>query len=289
MSGTDRPRDSQATEGNMLTDKVALITGGARGIGAGIARVMAGQGARVAVLDLDGEQAEKTAADLPVPGMGMACDVAVETEVARAVAAVVERFGGLDIVVNNAGAGRAPLDPNVTRPTGGGGRVDDMSVESWDEQLSQNLRTTFVTTKAAAAHLKARGGGAIINIASIAGLVASPTLPAYAAAKAGVISLSKSLALDYAPHNIRVNAICPGFLWTRAWEGLATGIRLSNPALADRDPRDIFLDVVKRGVPLGREQTPEDIGELAAFLASDAARNITGQWIAVDGGITLRQ
>jgi NAD(P)-dependent dehydrogenase (short-subunit alcohol dehydrogenase family) len=114
-------------------------------------------------------------------------------------------------------------------------------------------------------------------------------LPAYAAAKAGVISLSKSLALDYAPHNIRVNAICPGFLWTRAWEGLATGIRLSNPALADRDPRDIFLDVVKRGVPLGREQTPEDIGELAAFLASDAARNITGQWIAVDGGITLRQ
>lgn len=273
----------------MLTDKVALITGGARGIGAGIARVMAGQGARVAVLDLDGAEAEKTAAGLPAAGMGLACDVAVEADVARVVKKVVERFGGLDIVVNNAGAGRAPLDPNVTRPTGGGGRVDEMSQESWDEQLSQNLRTTFVTTKTAAPHLKARGGGAIVNIASIAGLIASPTLPAYAAAKAGVISLTKSLALDYAPHDIRVNAICPGFLWTRAWEGLATGMKLSVPQMADMEPRDIFLEVVKRGVPMGREQTPEDIGELAAFLASNAARNITGQWIAVDGGITLRQ
>lgn len=273
----------------MLTGKVAVVTGGARGIGAGIARVMAGQGARVAVLDLDGATAEKTAAGLAVPGMGMACDVAVEADVAAAVQAVVERLGGLDIVVNNAGAGRGPLDPNVTRPTGGGGRVDEMSAAAWDEQLAQNLRTTFLTTKAAAPHLKARGGGAIVNIASIAGLVASPTLPAYAAAKAGVISLTKSLALDYAPHDIRVNAICPGFLWTRAWEGLATGLRLSVPQYADREPREIFLEVVKRGVPLGREQTPEDIGALAAFLASDAARNITGQWIAVDGGITLRQ
>jgi NAD(P)-dependent dehydrogenase (short-subunit alcohol dehydrogenase family) len=273
----------------MLTDKVALVTGGARGIGAGIARVMAGQGARVAILDLDGAEAEKTAAGLPVSGLGLACDVAVEAELRQAVQAAVDRFGGLDIVVNNAGAGRMPLDPTVTRATGGGGRVEDLSPESWDEQLSQNLRTTFLTTKLAVPHLKARGGGAIVNIASIAGLVASPTLPAYAAAKAGVISLTKSLALDYAPHDIRVNAICPGFLWTRAWEGLATGMSMAVPQYAGREPREIFLEVVQRGVPLGREQTPEDIGELAAFLASDAARNITGQWIAVDGGITLRQ
>jgi NAD(P)-dependent dehydrogenase (short-subunit alcohol dehydrogenase family) len=273
----------------MLTDKVAIVTGGARGIGAGIARVMAGLGARVAILDLDGAAAEETSAALPTPGLGMACDVAVWEDVERAVGTVVERFGGLDILVNNAGAGRVPLDPTITRPTGGGGRVDEMAPESWDEQLSQNLRTTFLATRAAAPHLKARGGGAIINIASIAGLVASPTLPAYAAAKAGVISLTRSLALDYAVHDIRVNAICPGFLWTRAWEGLATGMKMAVPQYADREPREIFLEVVKRGVPLGREQTPEDIGHLAAFLASDAARNITGQWIAVDGGITLRQ
>jgi NAD(P)-dependent dehydrogenase (short-subunit alcohol dehydrogenase family) len=273
----------------MLSGKTALITGGARGIGAGIARVMAAQGARVALLDLDGKEAEKTAAELAVPGMAIACDAAVEADATAAARAVVERFGGLDIVVNNAGAGRGPLDLNVTRPAGGSRRVDDMSVEAWDAQLAQNLRTTFVTTKATASHLRARGGGAIVNIASIAGLMASPRLPAYAAAKAGVISLTKSLALDYAPHDIRVNTICPGFLWTRAWEGLAAGLRLSVPEYAALAPRDIFLEIVKHGVPMGREQTPEDIGHLAAFLASDAARNITGQWIAVDGGITLRQ
>jgi NAD(P)-dependent dehydrogenase (short-subunit alcohol dehydrogenase family) len=271
-----------------LNGKVAIITGGARGIGAGIARVIAAQGARVALLDLDPSEADRTAAGLPGPAMALACDAAVEDEVTTAMGAVVEAFGGLDILVNNAGAGRGPVDPNIARTTGRGG-VDDMPATVWDQQLAQNLRTTFVTTKVAAPHLKARGGGAIVNIASIAGLVASPRLPAYAAAKAGVISLTKSLALDYAPHDIRVNAICPGFLWTRAWEGLAAGMRMREPELAEREPRDIFLEIVKRGVPLGREQTPEDIGHLAAFLASDAARNITGQWIAVDGGITLRQ
>jgi NAD(P)-dependent dehydrogenase (short-subunit alcohol dehydrogenase family) len=127
-------------EPTWLTNKVALITGGARGIGAAIARVMAGQGARVALLDLDGAEAEKTAAGLP-QGMGLACDVGVEADVARAVQAVVGRFGGLDVLVNNAGIGR---------PVGRSGRVDDMSAAEWDEQLAQDLRTTFVTTRAAA-------------------------------------------------------------------------------------------------------------------------------------------
>jgi NAD(P)-dependent dehydrogenase (short-subunit alcohol dehydrogenase family) len=270
----------------MLTGKLAIVTGGARGIGAGIAQSLAGQGARVAVLDLDGHAAEQTVAGLPTPGLALACDVAVEADVAKAVQLVVERFGGLDVVVNNAGVGRGPVAAAATPEHPG---ADEMSANVWDEYLSQNLRTTFVTTKAALPALKARRGGAIVNIASIAGLVASPRLPAYAAAKAGVISLTKSLALEYAPHDIRVNAICPGFLWTRAWDGLAGRLKRSVPEYAALDHRAIFLEVVKRGVPLGREQTPEDIGQLAAFLVSDAARNITGQWIAVDGGITLRQ
>jgi len=270
----------------MLTGKTAIVTGGARGIGAGIARVLASQGARVAVLDLDGPEAEKTAASLPTPGMAAACDVAVEADTAKAVRSVVERFGGLDVVVNNAGVGRGPGVSQTTPQSLGTGTL---SAAQWDEYLSQNLKTTFVTTSVALPYLKTRGGGAIVNIAAIAGLVASPRLPAYAAAKAGVISLTKSLALEYAPHDIRVNAICPGFLWTRAWEGLAAALQRSVPEYAALDPRGVFLEVVKRGVPLGREQTPQDIGQLAAFLASDAARNITGQWIAVDGGITLRQ
>jgi NAD(P)-dependent dehydrogenase (short-subunit alcohol dehydrogenase family) len=270
----------------MLTGKVAVVTGAARGIGAGIARVMAAQGARVAILDLDLAEAEKTASALPVPGMALACDAAVEADAEKAVRLVVERFGGLDIVANNAGAGRAPRDPNMPQATGGVG--SEMSAAAWDQYLSQNLRTTFVMTKATFPHLKARGGGSIVNISSIAGLVAS-RLTAYAAAKAGVISLTKSLALEYAAHDVRVNAICPGFLWTRAWEGLAAAIKRNTPQYAALDEHAVFLEVVKLGVPLGREQTPEDIGQLAAFLASDAARNITGQWIAVDGGITLRQ
>ena len=272
-----------------LDGMVAIVTGGARGIGAGIARVMAGQGANVGILDLDGTTAAETAASLPTKAMGLEADAIVEESMAEAVRQVVERFGGLDIMVNNAGAGRMPLDPKIFRPaTTGGGRVEDMAVENWDEQLAQNLRSAYLGTKVAMPHLRARGGGSIVNIASIAGLGASPTLPAYAAAKAGVISLSKSCALEYAPANVRVNAICPGFLWTRAWEGLATGMKMSVPQMKDMDPRDIFLQVVKNGVPLQREQTPEDIGELAAFLSSPAGRNITGQAIAVDGGITLK-
>jgi len=264
----------------MLKGKVALVTGGARGIGAAIARVMAGQGARLALLDIDGAEAERMAAGLPLPGMAVACDLAVEREVVAAVDATVERLGGLDVLVNNAGLGR---------PAGRGGRVDDMSAEDWDAQLAQDLRTTFLSTKAVAPHLKARGGGAIVNIASITGLVGSPTQPAQAAAKAGMISLTKSLALDYAPHDVRVNAICPGFVWTRPWERMTADLKRTVPEFAQLAPREIFLEVIKRRVPLGREQTLEDVAQLAAFLASDAARNITGQWISVDGGTTLRQ
>jgi NAD(P)-dependent dehydrogenase (short-subunit alcohol dehydrogenase family) len=264
----------------VLTGKVALVTGGARGIGAAIARTMSSQGAQVALLDLDGAEVERTVAGLPTPGMAVACDAGVEAEVAAAMHAVVERFGGLDTLVNNAGVGR---------PVGPSGRIADMSAAAWDEQMAQDLRTTFVAIKAAAPHLQARGGGAIVNISSITGLVGSTTQPAQAAAKAGMISLTRSLALEYAPQDIRVNAICPGFIWTRPWERIVEGLKRTVPEFAPLGAHEVFLEVVKRTAPLGREQTVEDIARLAAFLASDAARNITGQWISVDGGITLRQ
>ncbi|MGH7819348.1 MAG: SDR family NAD(P)-dependent oxidoreductase, partial [Candidatus Binatia bacterium] len=210
-------------------------------------------------------------------------DVSEERAIDRLTTEVVERFGGLDILVNNAGGGRG------TDSLGGfGNPFTRITQEAWDEQLATNLRTTFAATKAAIPHLERRGGGVIVNIASIAGLVPAVPIPAYGAAKAGVISLTRSLALELAPKDIRVNAICPGFLWTRAWEMLATLMKTGVPEYANLEPRDIFLEQVRRGVPLGREQTPEDIGRLTVFLASDDGRNITGQAISVDGGITLR-
>ena len=264
-----------------LKDKVAIVTGGARGIGAGIARCLSAEGARVALIDIDGPDAEATAAALGGQATGIGADVSQETQAAEAVARVVSRFGGLDIVVNNAGG----AGPNSMSAVGNPfTRIDQAG---WDDQLATNLRTTFATSKAAIPHLQQRGGGSIVNIASIAGLLPAVPIPAYGAAKAGVISLTRSLALELAPHNIRVNAICPGYLWTRAWEMLAMMLKMSVPQYADMELRDIFLDQVNKSVPLGREQTPEDIGKLTVFLSSPDAENITGQAIAVDGGITL--
>jgi NAD(P)-dependent dehydrogenase (short-subunit alcohol dehydrogenase family) len=271
-----------------LEGKIAIVTGGARGIGEGIARCLAEEGARVALLDLDGEQAVKTAEALGAGHIGLYADVAEESEAERSIAEVVRQLGGLDILVNNAGAGRQTFNPDEVAEMGLLQGLAAIDQPGWDEQLAQNLRTTFVMSKAATPQIVARGGGSIVNVASIAGQVAAPTLPAYAAAKAGVISLSRSMALDLGPKNVRVNAICPGFLWTRAWEGMATLMQRSNPSFANMTPREVFLQIVAQGVPLAREQTPEDIGRLAAFLASDHGKNITGQAIAVDGGITLR-
>jgi len=151
-----------------------------------------------------------------------------------------------------------------------------------------NLRTTFAASKAAIPSLAQRGGGSIVNISSVAGLVPSVAMPAYAAAKAGVISLTRTLALELGPADVRVNAICPGLLYTRAWKFLAAKMQQSSPRFADKDPYEVFLEIVKRQTPLGREQTPEDVGKLTAFLCSDDARNITGQVIALDGGSTLQ-
>jgi NAD(P)-dependent dehydrogenase (short-subunit alcohol dehydrogenase family) len=160
--------------------------------------------------------------------------------------------------------------------------------DGWDDWLVINLRTTFAATKAAIPHLQQRGGGSIVNMSSIAGLMPSLTMPAYGAAKAGVISLTKTLALELAAHNIRVNAICPGLVWTRPWEIAAMVMKMTQPQYADTEAHDIWLDIISKSVPLGREQTPEDIGKLVVFLTSADGENITGQAIAVDGGITLR-
>ena len=263
-----------------LKDRVAIVTGAARGIGAGIARCLAAEGARIGIVDVDRAGAQATAAALAVDALGIGADCSQEGAMREATAAVVARFGRLDILVNNAGAG-PPALPTVLSP------FMALDQAAWDEWLASNLRTTFAATKAAIPHLQAVGTASVVNIASIAALVPSVALPAYGAAKAGVIALTRTLALELAASNIRVNVICPGFLWTRVWETMATEMKLVLPAYANLTPREIFEEAVKRATPLRREQTPEDIGRLTVFLSSDDAVNITGQVIAVDGGITL--
>lgn len=266
-----------------LTDRVAVVTGGARGIGAGIARCLTAAGARVAIVDVDEAAARETARQLE-GSIARVADCSQAEEIRNALEQVAGELGGLDVMVNNAGARIGqPTTDDVPAPG-----FENLSQESWDGDVQNNLRTTYAGCRAAIPHLKARGGGSIVNVASIAAQMATPQLAAYGAAKAGVLHLTRTLALELGPSNIRVNAICPGLLWTRAWEALAEAIRQTVPKLADASPRDVFLSVVEKTVPLGREQTPEDIGKLTVFLASDDARNITGQEIQVDGGVTLR-
>ena len=229
-----------------LEDRVAIVTGGARGIGVGIARCLAAEGAKVALVDVDGTGAEATAATLGTEVIALAADASREADMAAATDRTVEHFGGLDIFVNNAGG----ASPDGLAGTGGiGNPFTRITEAAWDEQLATNLRTTFAGSKAAIPHLKRRGGGAIVNIASIAGLIPIVATPAYGAAKAGVVSLTRSLALELASDRIRVNAICPGLLWTRAWETLAErGLALSLEELRDLalGVLDLVVDVDER-------------------------------------------
>jgi NAD(P)-dependent dehydrogenase (short-subunit alcohol dehydrogenase family) len=266
-----------------LKDLAAIVTGGARGIGAGIARCLVDDGALVALLDIDGEEAERAAAELGTGHLGIGADLSDEETAAAAVEQAVAHFGRLDILVNNAGGG------NRRTAKANGPPFTRVQQEGWDEHMAINLRTIFAATKAAIPHLTRQDGASIVNVSSVAGLLADPGMPAYAAAKAAALSLTRSLALELGPANVRVNAICPGLLYTRAWKVMASNIQKRTPAYADKDAYEVFLDVVKGQTPLGREQTPEDIGKLTVFLCSEDACNITGQIISVDGGMVLRR
>ena len=267
-----------------LSEKVVLITGAARGIGAGIARCFLSEGARVIVTDLDQEMVDAAAVELGERASGLVADAASQSAMAAAVGSVIEQHSRLDVLVNNAGIGGPKADFSEMSTTDSA--FTGMSDEVWDQQLMFNLRTAFSSSNAAIPHLQ--DGGSIINIASIAALGPSVSLPAYGAAKAGVVHMTRTLAIELAPRRIRVNCICPGLLWTRAWEILTTQMKANQPELANMTNRQVFESVVEGMTPLGGEQTPEDIGNLAVFYASDNARMITGQVVAVDGGISVQ-
>lgn len=243
-----------------LSAKVAIVTGGARGLGFGIAQRFAAEGARVVIADI----AEATAFDAAasIGGQHLVCDVTDRVSVQTLVDTVVAQHGRLDIMVANAGvAGGAPFL--------------ELTDDQWDSVIAVNLRGVFLCNQIAGRHFARQLGGAIINTASILSARANPTTAAYSASKAGVVSLTHSAAAALGPFGVRVNAIGPGYIETQMTEGIR-----ADPAMAQS---------VCDATVLGRFGTPTDIGDAAVFLASDEASYITGQVLYVDGGWLLHR
>jgi NAD(P)-dependent dehydrogenase (short-subunit alcohol dehydrogenase family) len=253
-----------------LAGRVVLVTGAARGIGAAIARRALADGALVGMLDVDAPAIEAAAAAAAGPGDAGRClpvvaDVSQEDEVAAAVAAVRERLGPVDVLVNNAGI-------NAGHDAG------TMDEREWDTVFAVDLKGAWLCCKHVLADMRARGSGSIVNIASVHARLTSAGMFPYAAAKSGLVGLTRSLALDLAPQAIRVNAVCPGWVSTRlVGEYYA---QADDPAAAER--------AVLAAHPLGRIGTPEEIADVVCFVASDEASFMTGTELYVDGGLSAR-
>ena len=262
-----------------LKDKVAIVTGGAMGIGRGIVLCMAKEGADIAIADLDLEAAAKVADEVKALGrkaMVVRTDVTKEAEFAALFKAVRTTLGRIDILVNNAG-----------QPSRIGLPFTNNVEADWDQVWAVNVKSIFFACKGLAPYFIERRAGKIINIASIAGQLNTATMPPYSVSKMGVVTFTKIVAKDLAAHGINVNAICPGILYTRFWQETAARMAAAGGAYAGMTPRQVFESRVNALVPLKREQTPEDIGWAAVFLASDDARNVTGQVLHVDGGVVM--
>lgn len=248
---------------DMLDKKIVLVTGGGTGIGRATAQILARDGATVIIADLQDEEGAKTVETIRTAG-GRAeyhhVDVAEYAQVAALVADVAARHGGLDGAFNNAG---------IEGPTA---KIEAVSLAEWDRVIRVNLTGVFVCLKAEIEQmLTQKRGGSIVSTASIAGLIGLPGAVSYNAAKHGVVGLTKTVALEYASRNIRVNAVCPGFIETPM---------LSRVTDASVKIREQLISQV----PLKRVAQPAEIGETVAFLLSDKASYLTGQAIAVDGG-----
>jgi len=263
-----------------LAGKVAIVTGGGSGIGRGIVLAMAQEGADVAIPDIQVLNAEKVAGEVKALGrkaVAMKADVTSSADVKAMVDRTRDALGKIDILVNNAGAASPPGMPFTNN-----------TEEDWDRTFAVNTKSVFLTCRALAPYFIEQKAGRVINIASIAGPISALTMPPYSVAKMGVITLTRIIAKELAPHGITVNAICPGVLWTDFWQKLAAYIAETNPVFKGMTARQVFDKRVGDIIPMKREQHPEDIGWAAVFLASDQARNITGQALNVDGGVVMQ-
>jgi NAD(P)-dependent dehydrogenase (short-subunit alcohol dehydrogenase family) len=251
---------------NELTAKVAIVTGASAGIGRATALALAAEGATVVVADVDDIRGEQVAAEINDKG-GTArfihADVTDDAHVAALVAQTVEAFGGLDLAFNNAGIEGAPAVTHERTP------------ENWRRTLAVNLTGVWSCMRHEIPRMLERGGGAIVNCSSVAGLVGFATIPAYVASKHGVVGLTKTAALEYAEAGIRVNAVCPGVIDTEMIERFTGGQPEAEAAMLATEP-------------VGRLGRPEEIADAVVWLCSDRSSFTTGQAIAVDGGFVAR-
>ncbi len=249
-----------------LAGKTALITGGGTGIGRACALLFSREGARVAVAGRRAEPLAALAAEIYNAGgeaLAVHCDVTDVDQVERAVRMTVDRFGRLNAVVNSAGALAV-------------GTAEETSEAHWDRMIAVNLKGTFLVSRAALAELRKSGGGSIINIGSVLGLVGMQQRVAYAASKGGVIQLTKAMALDHAQEGIRINCICPAIVETELIRELFA---------QDKDAEALRRKRIEQ-IPLGRMGRPEDVAQMAVFLASEESSWLTGAALPLDGGLT---
>ena len=251
-----------------LQDRVAIVTGGASGIGLASATAFAEAGARVVLADRAGDRAAREAAALTARGLkalGLFVDITAAPTIETCVSQVLDHWGRIDILFNNAGVLIS-------------GSVTDLAPADWERTIQTNLSGAFYMSRAVIPVMLRQGGGAILNTASTAGLVAETGIAAYAASKGGVVMLTRAMALDYARQNIRVNCLCPGWIDTPFNDPVVTAMG-GPPALAE---------AVDQMVPMGRQGRPQEVAQAALFLVSDDAAYVTGHAFAVDGGLTAQ-
>jgi len=241
-----------------LSGKVAIVTGSTRGIGNSIAATLAGCGAKVAVVGRDASKAEAAAAAIGLDARGFGCDVADPAQIATLVESVEKGLGACDILVNNAGITRDNL-------------MLRMKDDDWDAVLDANLRAAFVATRAVSRGMMKKRWGRIVNITSVVGLMGNKGQANYAASKAGLIGLTKSVAKEFGSRNILCNAIAPGFIETEMTDAMTPEARAS----------------LSGAIPLERLGSPGDVASAVAFLSSDLAAYMTGQVLVVDGGLLM--